>query len=199
MLTTVVVRSGLASVTHDETRVKSSCFHNVNYYPELADLREIVSAMEESGSLLTAHPGHFFVEGPTRAIDVILAGGQASLHGTSEEDDDRNTTPAVTTPVEEIDLVPRSEENLSDGDLSVPSFEDPQDDVAEEEEEEEEENDGEDASSNGSESSYESFTGVGLTQEANIPNLFPFPFTPTPPRDAAPAARTLHRSNCARR
>jgi len=26
MLTTVVVRSGLASVTHDETRVKSSCF-----------------------------------------------------------------------------------------------------------------------------------------------------------------------------
>jgi len=27
MLTTVVVRSGLASVTHDETRVKSSCFH----------------------------------------------------------------------------------------------------------------------------------------------------------------------------
>jgi len=27
MLTTVVVRSGLASETHDETRVKSSCFH----------------------------------------------------------------------------------------------------------------------------------------------------------------------------
>ena len=27
MLTTGVVRSGLASVTHDETRVKSSCFH----------------------------------------------------------------------------------------------------------------------------------------------------------------------------
>jgi len=27
MLTTVVVRSGLASVTHDKTRVKLSCFH----------------------------------------------------------------------------------------------------------------------------------------------------------------------------
>jgi len=29
MLTTVVVRSGLASVTHDETRVKSSCFQSI--------------------------------------------------------------------------------------------------------------------------------------------------------------------------
>jgi len=29
MLTTVVVRSGLASVTHDETRVKLSCFQGV--------------------------------------------------------------------------------------------------------------------------------------------------------------------------
>ena len=28
MLTMVVVRSGLASVTHDKTRVKSSCFHS---------------------------------------------------------------------------------------------------------------------------------------------------------------------------
>jgi len=28
MLTTAVVRSGLASVTHDETRVKLSCFHS---------------------------------------------------------------------------------------------------------------------------------------------------------------------------